>query len=247
MSRRVVVSGGGTGIGRAIARRFAAGGDEVAIIGRRREVVERTADEINGEVGRNAVTPHPADLEDPAAVEALARALTAGGPIDILVNNAGGTIRSSGTSLADVAEQWSRTYRNNVLSTVMLTAALLSDITRPGGRIVAMSSVAALRGAGAYGAAKAALHAWVYDQAATLGPEGITVNAVAPGFVPDTEFWEGRRTDQVAAPRIAGTLVKKPGTPDEVAEAVVYLASPLSGFTTGQILQVNGGTALGRG
>lgn len=76
---------------------------------------------------------------------------------------------------------------------------------------------------------------------------GVTVNAVAPGFIPDTEFWKGRRSPEVVEPRVASTLVKRPGTPEEVAEAVAYLASAQAGFTTGQILQVNGGSVLGRG
>ena len=110
-----------------------------------------------------------------------------------------------------------------------------------------MSSVAGVRGPGSYGAAKSALHAWVFGLAASLGAEGITVNAVAPGFIPDTEFWDGRLSPQIIEPRVEGTLVKRPGTPEEVAEAVAYLASEKAGFTTGQILQVNGGAVLGRG
>jgi len=85
------------------------------------------------------------------------------------------------------------------------------------------------------------------DLAAELGLDGITVNAVAPGFVPDTEFWEGRLSAQVVEPRVEGTLVRRPGTPEEVAEAVAYLASEQAGFTTGQILPVSGGAVLGRG
>ena len=247
MGRRVVVSGGGTGIGRAIAARLAAAGEDVVIVGRRESVLKQACAELNAELGAPRVSSCRADLESPEEVSRAAAAITADGPVDVLVNNAGGISSASDSDLATLAEHWLTDYRNNVLTAVLLTSALLPSIRRPGGRIIAMSSVAGVRGPGSYGAAKAALHAWVFGLAASLGPEGITVNAVAPGFVPDTEFWEGRRTADVVEPRVASTLVKRPGTPQEVAAAVAYLASAEAGFTTGQILQVNGGAVLGRG
>ena len=84
--------------------------------------------------------------------------------------------------------------------------------------------------------------------AGRLAKDGITVNAVAPGFVPDTDFWRADRADPtVVADRVSPIPMGRPGTPDEIAEAVAYLAGPDAGWTTGQILQVNGGTLLGRG
>jgi 3-oxoacyl-[acyl-carrier protein] reductase len=89
----------------------------------------------------------------------------------------------------------------------------------------------------------------VWSEASALAQAGVTVNAVAPGFVPDTEFWRDRiaANPAVAESRVAQIPMGRPGTSREVAEAVAYLASPQAGWTTGQILQVNGGTVLGRG
>lgn len=247
MSRRAVVTGGGTGIGKAIARRLAANGAEVLIVGRREHVLGEAAAEINASLSSSRVSTVTADLTTPDGAERLARAAADGGTVDVLVNNAGGNPNRAATSIADVASLFTETFELNVITAVLATEALRPHLSRPGGRIVTISSIAGLRGPGPYGAAKAALHGWSLGLATELAPEGITVNAVAPGFVPDTEFWSERLTDEVTANQVARIPAGRPGTPDEVAAAVAYLAAPDAGWTTGQILQVNGGTLLGRG
>jgi 3-oxoacyl-[acyl-carrier protein] reductase len=135
-----------------------------------------------------------------------------------------------------------------VLTAVMLIEALRTALEQAGGQVVLLSSVAALRGSGGgpYGAMKAALHAWMFDLAAALGGHGGTANVVAPGFVPDTEFWAGRLTDQTRAERAAQTLVGRAGTPQEIASLIGWLLGPDGGWVTGQVLSPNGGVVLGR-
>lgn len=241
-----VISGGGTGIGRATALRLARDGFDVTIIGRRPAVLDEAAEQIRRAAPERRVHTVTADLEDPAQVERAAAEIAAAGALDVLVNNAGGNLLDRGEGLSGLADYYEANFRRNVLTAVLLTEALLPHVRRPG-RIVSISSIAGLRGADAYGAAKAAIHGWSMGLALQLADEGVTVNAVAPGYVPDTEFWDGRRTPEIAASRLAGVPMNRPGTPDEVSGAVSYLAGPSAAWTTGQIIQVNGGALLGRG
>ncbi|MFE0527914.1 SDR family NAD(P)-dependent oxidoreductase [Micromonospora parva] len=246
-SRVAVVSGGGTGIGAAVAAALARDGYDVLIVGRRGDVVADAAARIAADCGRpDAVTVVTADLTDP---EQLDRVLGAVGdrPVDVVVNNAGGYLSGDTDTLAGTAAYWRANLDANVLTAVLLTEALRPALRRPGGRVILISSISAQRGGGGpYSAAKAALHGWAYDLAAQLGPEQITVNVVSPGYVAETEFFGDRMTAEGHAKRVAATLVGRAGLPDDIAEAVRYLASPTAGFVTGQVLGVNGGSVLGR-
>ncbi|MCW2881862.1 MAG: short-chain dehydrogenase/reductase [Sphaerisporangium sp.] len=245
--RRVVVSGGGTGIGLATAEAFAGEGDQVVILGRRAEVLNEAAAKLNTAYDADLVSWTTADLSDVRQVQAAVESIALRGPVDVIVTNAGGNVafNDDGT-LAGIADAYRRNFEGNVLTAVLLTEGLLPYLRRPGGRIVHLSSIAAIRGPGAYGGAKAALHAYTYELAQRLGPDGVTVNAVAPGYIADTEFFGDRATPEFVKSRVDGTLVGKAGTPGEVAAAIRYLASPEAGFVTGQILHINGGTLLGR-
>ncbi|MEV4410733.1 SDR family oxidoreductase [Catellatospora sp. NPDC049609] len=243
--RLAVVSGAGTGIGAATALALAERGHDIIAIGRREQVLADSARRIETATGAR-VTTVAADLAQPEAVDRVAAEL-AGRTVDVLVNNAGGFVAQDGDGLAAVARQWRATFDANVLTAVLLTEALLPLLRRPGGRVVLLSSIAAQRGGGGpYSAAKAALHGWVLDLAARLGPDGATANVVSPGYVAETEFFGARMTEQGHASRIAQTLVGRAGRPQDIADAVCWLAGESGGYVTGQIINVNGGSVLGR-
>lgn len=241
--RNVVVTGGGTGIGRAVAARFAEAGDHVKIIGRRAEVLKATAAALRQNYGGD-VSCAVCDLADPDAVDAVLAELPE--RVDVLVNNAGSRDLSVGSGPHGVLARWRGDFERNVLTAVLLTESLRDRLTPDGGRVITVTSVAALRGGGSYGASKAALHAWNHSLAAQLGPQGVTCNIVAPGTVAGTEFFGARLNDAELIRRAGRTLVGRVGRPADVAAAVVFLASREAGFVTGEILQCNGGELLGR-
>jgi len=240
----VVVSGAGTGIGRAVARRLAGDGFHVLAVGRRREPLDRLA---------KALAPHldvaSADLATVAGATSVAESVRAAerGCAGV-VAAAGGVSPHRADGLDGVRQDWLASFGSNVLTAVLLVEAVREEIERSGGRVVLLSSVAAMRGSGggAYGAVKAALHGFAFDLARELGAHGGTANVVAPGFVPDTEFWAGRLTGDSRRERAAQTLVGREGTPEEVASLISWLLGPDGGWMTGQVLSPNGGVVLGR-
>ncbi|WP_037606695.1 SDR family NAD(P)-dependent oxidoreductase [Streptacidiphilus rugosus] len=236
MTRTVLVTGGGTGIGKAVAAAFVSEGDQVIITGRRSEVLHSAAEELGG-----AVTPLVCDATDPEQLAALRTRLP--GSLDVLVNNAGGNREFDGAPVGDLpglADTWRANLEANLIGAVLTTAALDKLLVR-GSAVVSIGSFAADRGAGSYGAAKAAMNAWNIFLARQLGPRGVSCNVVAPGYVEETEFFRDRRTDQFHQERLAETMVGRAGRPEDIAEVVRFIASPGARHITGQVLRVDGG------
>ncbi|EOD69514.1 SDR family NAD(P)-dependent oxidoreductase [Amycolatopsis vancoresmycina] len=238
-NREIVVTGGGTGIGYAVAAAFAEAGERVTITGRREQVLTEAATLAGAR-------PVVFDAADPAAVEAALAELPE--RVDVLVNSAGGNtdfLDGGGEpGLAGFAAAFERNLRSNVVSAALVTHAL-RDRLADGARIVTIGSIAAHTGAGSYGAAKAAVEAWNVSVAREFGPRGITANVVAPGLVGDTEFFHGQLSDRRREWLIGNTMNKRPGTPEDVVAVVTFLASPAAGHVTGQVVHVNGGAHLG--
>ncbi|MGE0881279.1 MAG: SDR family NAD(P)-dependent oxidoreductase [Acidimicrobiia bacterium] len=239
--RTAVVSGGGTGIGLAIVEALVKDGAHVVALGRRPAPLERAVSRCPA----GTVTARQCDVGDPVEVEVLAAWLQdAFGSIDAVVCNAGGAVRTPTDTLAALAENWTATFRANVLTSVLLTHACLPLLPKPGGRVVLVSSMASRSGGGgaAYGAAKATLNGWVLNLAANLGPGGITANVVAPGYVPDTElFPEGGLPAEMHNRIIGRMAMGRPIETTEIASVVSFLCSPGASAITGQVIEVDCG------
>jgi 3-oxoacyl-[acyl-carrier protein] reductase len=241
---RVVVAGGSRGIGRSIALAFAEAGADVSICARGVAALEETRQAIAAQ----GVVAHAqsCDLADAAAIDAyIANAAHALGGIDVLVNN------GTGFGFDDSEDSWAAGINVDLLAAVRASHAALPCLgTSTRACILHTTSIAALRprpGGAPYAALKAALTSYTGSQALALAPQRIRVNAIAPGSIAFADgLWERRKSE--APETYRATLAKIPfgrfGTPEEVAHAALFLASPWAGWITGQTLVVDGGQML---
>jgi len=238
--RKALVTGASGGIGAAIARTLHARGATVGVSGTRREVL----DQLAGELGERAHAL-PCNLADKAEVDALIpQAEQAMGGLDILVANAGVTRDNLFVALRD--EEWDDVIAVNLTATFRLTRAAVKNMMRRRfGRIVAITSVVGATGnpgQANYVASKAGLTGLVKSVAQEYARRNVTANCVAPGFIgtPMTDKLNEKQREAILTRVPAGRL----GTPEEVAAAVLYLASDEAAYVTGQTLHINGGMAM---
>jgi 3-oxoacyl-[acyl-carrier protein] reductase len=243
-----VVSGAGSGLGRACALRLAADGHRVIAVGRRAEMLDATA----ADAAEGAIVAVSADLATPDGARAVAaKVAEAGEPLDGIVAAAGGRgpYGSPDDSLEEIVPIWQVAFDMNVKTAVLLVEALVPHLRRPGGAIVLFSSLGVWIGTGlaTYAGAKGALHGYTAGLATRLGPEGITANTIAPGFVPDTEFFgEAGLPEPLVEKMIAETPLRRAGEPDDIASLASWLVTE-NRFTTGQVISANGGAGIRRG
>ena len=235
--RVAVVTGAAHGIGTAIADALAADGAKV-------HRVDKEPTALDG----SALTA--VDLTEPSAVDDF---FAAAGPVDILVNTAGGVAGQVGRPLEEVdADAWQAVVAANLTTMFLCTRAVAPAMKRRRwGRIINISSAAGLTvsktGIQAYASAKAGQHGFTRQMAHELGPYGITVNCIAPGFVlshPTTQLqWDGYGPDGQRA-LVDGIAMRRIGQPADIANGVSFFASERSGWVTGQIIAIDGGSAF---
>lgn len=236
--KRALVTGGSGSIGAAICRRLAADGLHVIVHGHgHHERAAALAEAIRAEGGSAESTAF--DVTDESSAAAILGALLAAGPVQVVINNAG--IYDDAPLAGMTGTQWRRVVDVSLHGFFNVTRPLLLPMLRSRwGRIVIVSSVAGVlgnRGQANYAAAKAGLHGATRSLALECASRGVTVNAVAPGFITAADG-----TPPVPAERIAATVpMRRAGRPEDVADLIGFLASDRAGYITGQIIRIDGG------
>lgn len=241
--RIVVVTGASSGIGWYTARLFARAGAKVLAH------CNRNCDGLEALTKEGEVTGVQSDLSTPVGIEPIKIAVNERfhGRVDVLVNNAGSLVRRA--RFLDLDPQlWDSVLALNLTSAYWCARAFLpSMLGRKEGSIINVSSIAGRNGGGlgaiAYSAAKGGLIAFTKGLAREFAPHGIRVNAVAPGTV-DTNYHKTFSTEQMLASAIAATPMGRVGRPEEVAEVIVFLASPAASYISGETIEVNGGALM---
>ena len=245
--RVALVTGGSRGIGRAVALRLATEGAAVAVNYRKQADAAREVVRQIEEGGGRALAVR-ADVGDRSATKAMVEKTTEEfGPLDILVNNAG--LLASGSLLDYNEETFDRLWRTNVKGVLNVTAAAVpSMIERKYGRIINLSSIAAIGtaypGTTLYAATKGAVEILTKRFALELGPSGISVNAVLPGFILTDMVSEGHTPEEMkdaVASVSEKAMLRRAGEPEDIARIVSFLASEESSFITGQSIAADGG------
>jgi len=238
-----VVTGAGRGIGRGIALKFAAAGADIVCVSRTVENSEKVAAEVRA-LGRKAWA-HAVDVADAAAVATAAEKILAeAGRVDILVNNAG--VTRDGLLMRMSEADWDTVLDTNLKGAFLFTKAFSRGLIKQrAGRILNIASVIGLIGnAGQcnYAASKAALIGFTKSAARELASRGITVNAIAPGFI-ETDM-TAVLNDQVRGELLKTIPLGSFGRAEDIAEAALFLASPAARYITGQVLTVDGGMVM---
>ena len=239
-----IVTGGSRGIGRAIALRLAASGADVAVCARNAETAAETETHV-AQAGARSLS-RSVDVIDAEQVGDLVKEVSdqLGGP-DILVNNAG--ITRDNLLMRMKEEDWDAVLETNLKGAFTCSKAVARPMMKArSGRIISISSVVGIvgnAGQANYAASKAGLIGFSKSLARELASRNITVNVVAPGFVPDTGM-TGDLTEAAVEGMMANVPLSRPGTPEEVADAVEFLASDRSAYVTGQVLAVDGGMTM---
>jgi gluconate 5-dehydrogenase len=241
--KRALITGGGSGLGLAIAKAMAAAGAQVILAGRRAEVLEAAAREIDG--ARAEVV----DLADIETLASFARDVEQRhGPIDILVNNAGNTVkkRFQDSSIAELDQVLDVHLRGALELTRQIIAG---QAERGSGNVLFIASMTSFIGQPfvlGYTAAKSALLGVVRGLSAEFAEHGVRVNGIAPGWIDTPLFRKATDNDPQRKAKILGRIqMNRIGTPEEIGWACVFLASPAAGYVTGQTLVVDGGALVG--
>jgi NAD(P)-dependent dehydrogenase (short-subunit alcohol dehydrogenase family) len=243
--RHALVTGGGTGIGRGIARCLLREGARVTLAARRLDVLERAAAELRAEIAGAEVSAVACDVTDEKQVEAaVAAAAGPDGALDLAVANAGSAV--PGPFLLLGADAWRFCCELNVVGTANTLRQAALAMRARGGSLVAISTAASAapeKSMAAYTATKAAVDMIVRCAALELGPYDIRVNAIQPGYVPH-ETLDAVFPEPLARDLLARTPLGRAGTPEDIGALVVHLARPESRWITGQVIAVDGGMTV---